>query len=432
MLNNLLIDRSFRYIVNIVLIFCISCNISTFSENLDRKPNQYFLKLSLDNNLPNSYDIGSDIAYSALQGLAYLHNKDDYQESILLYSFALYGALFTIDLNHEITGHAFRLMELGANFRGIEYQLGLPCACGYQIYDKKTFHIQKYALIALGGIQAGYLLGQKISDNLMVTNQELDPITAFGYIFSQGDQFSYIGLSSSKDYEPGNDIKSYLQNMEYLYGAKSMNYSDIAMIGWIDLLDPVMLSSIYSAATGNYIEIPKIHLTKDLSIAPFAKMVLTPYGIIEKKIGTYIFLPQTPIKISFGFGCQSKTKYVYESKHDNWEKKENITAFKGLNANEAINNISSYSVDFSIFKLIQTDKYTIGLDGALWYQPELFVDDAFRAKADGGFMISINNKYKASDNVNFVQKATYKTKGFISGHPIDEGFSFVVGIETKL
>ena len=67
-----------------------------------------------------------------------------------------------------------------------------------------------------------------------------------------------------------------------------------------------MFASLYSAAMGENVEIPKLHITDSLAITPFAKAILTPYGIIENKIGLYVFTDYTPIKIGFSYGKQSK------------------------------------------------------------------------------------------------------------------------------
>ena len=60
--------------------------------------------------------------------------------------------------------------------------------------------------------------------------------------------------------------------------------------------------------------------------------------------------------------------------------------FKGLKAGESIKNQTSYSIDFSIFKIFEIDDLKIGLDGVFWKQPELFVADPYRAKSKNGYM----------------------------------------------
>jgi hypothetical protein len=52
-------------------------------------------------------------------------------------------------------------------------------------------HVQKDSIISLDGVQVDYLLSQKISDNLVLHNQKIDPITSVGYIFSAGMQIGY-------------------------------------------------------------------------------------------------------------------------------------------------------------------------------------------------------------------------------------------------
>lgn len=409
----------FKFLKFTLILSLYLVGTQIIATEIDTKKNNYFLKLSIDNNFLTSYDASTDMAYSSLQIDAYLNDACKLQDNILSRVAIMYSAFFTAIINHEVAGHGFRAIELGATFNGIGFKN--PFAAYASITTPENFHIQKDALISLGGNEVNYLLGQKISDRLIANNQMISPVMAAGYLFSQGNQFGYVYLIG------GGDISAYIKAMQSLYDSKSLTYKDITSVGWIDLLDPIMLASIYSVATGKNVEVPKFSISENISITPFAKSILTPYGIIEKKIGSYIFTPLSPIKLSVSFGSQSKTKDVVVDPGNKSPGK-----FTGLNQGETINNPSSYGLELSIFKLIETKKYNLGLDLAFWHQPELFLDDTYRAEAKSGFMVSLNNAYKIKEDVNLTQKVTYKTKGFLSGHKIDQDFSFSVGFEVKL
>jgi hypothetical protein len=214
-----------------------------------------------------------------------------------------------------------------------------------------------------------------------------------------------------------------------------MSVKKIRSIAFLDILDPVMFASLYSAAMGENVEIPKLHITDSLAITPFAKAILTPYGIIENKIGLYVFTDYTPIKIGFSYGKQSK-----KSEQVVLTTRESITEifnkdtglFTGLKAGESIKNQTSYSVDFSIFKIFEIDDLKIGLDGVFWKQPELFVADPYRAKSKNGYMLMLNGTYAVNKYINIIARSGYKTKGFVPGQYIEKTAMLGLALEYKL
>lgn len=384
----------------------------------------YNLNLTVDNKPKYSMDMITDISYSSISGLAYLSDQYSWNSNILYRIGAGYGAILLTTFNHEVGGHANRVKEFGGKLKKINVDLD---ASGYVSYKHPAkHHYQKESMIDIAGMESNFLLSKKIADNLISDNQKMDPITAFGYIFSAGDQAMYA--SSTKSNDQGDDIASYRKNMEKLYGKGSTTVSKIKSTAMLDLIDPFMLASVNSIVTGENVEVPKLKITDNFGVAPYARMVLTPFGTIERKFGAYIFTEYTPVRIAFGHGKQSKKSEV--------AKENNIPnaagAFNGLKADEKINNESSYSVDLSIYKLFELAKVNVGLDVVYWKQPELFVDNPFKAKSKTGFLFVVKGRYALNDTMSILAKAGYKDKGYVPGYIADKTALVSVGLNYKL
>ena len=405
-------------------------NKATQATQESKKPQErkFFVKLSVDNNIKSSQDVGTDLAFSGISGLAYLGESFDLNDNAWYRLGLGYGAFMVTLLNHEASGHGLRIVELKGKVRKIK--IGLDSGATYYSRPVPT-NIQKDAVIALGGSQANYLLSQKIINNLVYNQQEIDPVTAFGYIFSYGDKIMYTYLNTDYD-RSGHDLKCYSREMEMLYGDKSMSMKKIKNAGVLDLFDPMLVMSMYSAVTGNNTKLPMVKLF-NIGFTPFANSTLTPYGVIEKNIGSYIFTDHTPIRVSFGFGKQSKT-----TKKTTLSPKESIIygnsegLFNGINNGVAVNNYRTYRFDVSVFKLFEINELNIGVDGSWWKQPNLFEKDPYNAKPKNGWMLVLNSLYKLNENLNMLMRAGYKTKGFASGQHLNKTPILSVGMELKL
>jgi len=357
----------------------------------------------------------------------------------ILYRLALgYGAFQIVLLNHEIAGHGFRGVELGGTIE--EINIGIFGGSARTSNMGET-HFQEQAVMSLGGNETNYLLSQKIANSLLEHNQPIDPIMGFGYMFSAGNQLYYTYRSTNLD---GHDLVSYSDDMNKMYGKSSMNINKIRSRGLLDMLDPVMLTSIYSAATGNNVDIPRLQITDNFGISPFARNILTPYGALETKVGAYIFTDYTPIKVGFSYGKQSKTrdaqpltpdeileyqKLVSEGKI---KQGDTLGVFSGLKNAESVKNYTTYSADISIFKLFEVGELKIGLDAAFWSQPELFVEDPYRAKPKNGYMAVLNGSYKVTNSMSLIARAGYKTKGFVPGQFLEKTPILSIALQYKL
>uniref|UniRef100_A0A3B0JHA6 Uncharacterized protein n=1 Tax=Wolbachia endosymbiont of Aleurodicus floccissimus TaxID=2152762 RepID=A0A3B0JHA6_9RICK len=179
-------------------------------------------------------------------------------------------------------------------------------------------------------------------NNLFVHEQEIDPITGIGYILSAADQIDYNYINHNN--KLGHDVNSYVEDMEIMYGDKSMNRSTIKSHGFLSLLDPVLFASAYSAITGRNVNVPVLSIG-NIGVTPFARSIFTPYGVIEKKFGAYITTDYTPIKVGFSFGKQFKTNEPKDL--SKWSHKYSGSGkFAGLKDNEVAEEYMTYQLCF--------------------------------------------------------------------------------------
>uniref|UniRef100_A0A3B0IZ55 Uncharacterized protein n=1 Tax=Wolbachia endosymbiont of Aleurodicus dispersus TaxID=1288877 RepID=A0A3B0IZ55_9RICK len=277
-----------------IKIFLILLLFSTYSAaQVDEK--DFFINLSIDKNITSSQNAGTSAAFSALSGLAYLSSKYDMNKNFFYrLGFGYSVAMITL-LNHELSGHGLRALEFNCKPHSLEIN-PLPISGSIHTGCTLPIHIQKDTMLSLGGMQANYLLAQKISDNFFVHEQEIDPVIGIGYILSAADQIEYNYINHNN--KSGHDVNNYVEDMEIMYGNKSMNRSIIKSHGFLSLLDPILFASVYSAITGRNVNVPVLSIG-NIGVTPFARSIFTPYGVIEKKFGAYITTDYTPIKVGF-------------------------------------------------------------------------------------------------------------------------------------
>ena len=400
---------------------------------ISAQENKYIVKFSVDNNFIYSQKFGCDLSESAVNILGHISDKYKLNDNFLSRCALGYSAFMISLLNHEISGHGFRGVEFGGEIDEITINFFSGSA---RILFPQNIHLQKNALLSLGGNEVNNKLAQSISKNWIENNQEIDPLRSFLYIFSKGNQgfYSYFINTSL----PGHDLVRYSKYMEKLYGQNAMNIRKIQSIAFLDLLDPILLSSLYSASTGYNVKIPKIQITDHLAFSPFARMILTPFAIIEKQFGLYIFTDYTTILLSFSYGTQSKGEFpieteVYNEAVDKDKNKiKDLSLFTGFQPNESINNQSSYNINISIYKIFEINNFKIGLDTTFWNQPELFTEDSYRSKSKTGYMLVLNGLYSFNDYISLESHLGYKSKGFVPGQYIEETAIFGITLNYKL
>ncbi|MGI4775475.1 MAG: hypothetical protein ACRYE9_00850 [Janthinobacterium lividum] len=404
--------RYFFVQIIIMLIFAKTVSAEQFLNygNIDPFPKKFDIMLSGDNKLSSSQDAGTNVALSIINGLASLSDKNDLSNSPLYRVLTTYGAFFTVLWDHEISGHALRAKEFKVKVSGFSLTSPFSAATHFSS-NKKSAHLQQLAIISLGGNEASYVLSKKLLNGLIEKNQAIDPVTAAAYMFSSGNQAFYVYAINYKK-SRANDLHAYISYMRKMYGRNSMSMSKIKSIGVLDFLDPTLVASIYSLATGNDVKLPTIKLADNIRLLPSARMVLTPYGVIEKHLIAHVLTDYTNITTTFGFGKESKTTSSVIRKY-NVSKSYPVGTFFGSTVTPKKHN--TYFAELSATKVVSLDQLNLGLTVAHWSQPELLTLDPYNAKIKKGYMLVLNTKYQVKDDLSIFADLGFKTKGFIVG-----------------
>lgn len=301
----------------------IACVGLFLASSISFAENQYSISISADKMSVQSQQMGTDIAFSAVEAIGYVDNNSEL--NTLQRIGLVYGTHMISSVNHHIVGMGFRAAEFDGNISNIKVT---PFGITANVELSAPYHLQKAALVALGGNEAGYILSQKIAKQWIMTNSDIDPITGLGYVFSYGDQFRYAyfdkGLKNP-------ELSSYSYYMELLYGKGSMKPEKVRKEILLDIFDPLLLTSAYSGITGETMSLPVLNIGSEFGFMPFLRAVPTPYGVIQKKIGAYIITDYTPIKFSFSCGRQSKKLNIITIKTTSKNKEEaSYTLYKDL------------------------------------------------------------------------------------------------------
>jgi hypothetical protein len=288
-----------KYIITFLLTIASFVNFASSemlkNENVaENQQKEFNIILTIDNKLKNSQDAGINVALSLINGLAYISDKNDWNENILQRLLTGYATYFVALWNHEISGHGLRAKEFGQKISHFTMD-GLFSAATH-LEHKFQLHQQKRGIINIAGLEANHVLSQKILNNLVDNRQFIDPVTASAYVFSSQNQLFYT--LSTKENRKGDDIKEYVTQMEKIYGKKSVTLKKVKLLAYLDLLDPMLFASLYSFGSGNDVKLPILKITDNLGIMPSVKLILTPYGVLEKRLVMYIDTDYTGIKLT--------------------------------------------------------------------------------------------------------------------------------------
>ncbi|RYE06300.1 MAG: hypothetical protein EOP33_03695 [Rickettsiaceae bacterium] len=409
-----------------ILIFINTSLAEKFSRrDVDNLSKQFDITFSIDNHLLSSQNIGTDVALSLINGLAFLSDSKDINGNPLYRILTAYGTYFTVLWNHEISGHALRTKEFKGKVTGFT-MTGLFSAATHH-KRRPEDHAQKSAIISLGGNEASYMLSKKIAAGLISKQQVIDPVTASAYIFSSGNQAFYV--YAMRGNLRGHDLTSYVNNMTKMYGKNSTSMSKIKSLGILDFFDPILATSIYSLFTGNDAKLPMLNLTDDIGLIPSARMVLTPYGVIEKRLIANFITEQANVKATIGFGKEQKS--IISVINSNDQKHKVVGGFYG-STTENTKKRNTYFAELSINQVSLTKNTEIGITTAYWKQPELLVNTPYSAKLKNGYMIAINSKYQIRDDLNIFTDVGFKNKGFVIGQHIKKTPLLRVGFNWTL
>ena len=347
---------------------------------------------------PLTQNTGADLFLNGAEFLQYGLDSLQIETPLVKALVGIYPGFFVTLLNHEISGHAFRAFENDIPVYKIVVfnPFGAYVSHGIQ---KNTIEAMVFSL---GGNEANYILAQKIKKRYFDKEMVITNIMGATYWFSSGNQFFYTVLFKKIIF--GHDIKFYVDSInKYYKDDKFLNLQELRNLGYIDLLDPFLLFSIYSAITGRDVKIPTIKIG-DLEYLPQARLVLAPYGM-EIKIINHFYYDDKYFQLSFNCG-KNKDR-------------------------------TSYMVEFNADKIYEQDKYFIGSNISIWRQPELLIDED-DDKIDGNTAQNkIGGKALAIMGMNISEDSRirfdlgYKTQGYNAGDIVREGWIVRGGMELR-
>lgn len=418
-----------------VFIFTIF-NVNTASANSkiesSEKEKIFSVRLSADNHLRHSQEAWTDVFLSIGNAYAYATDKYQLHDNIgaRIANIALVYHLMVI--NHEF-GHAMRVKEFGYQLKGITVGFGSGrVSYNYPRSDllSGSLKYQKDAVISLGGVQADYFLSQKIINQSLNRNQAMDPISSTLYFGTALDQVMY---SYSKYKGNGHDIKSYINNMERMYGKGSITKSKIQAVAWIDFLDPLAYTSAYSFLLNEDMELPMLPIGNwpglgDVEVMPAAKLVLTPYGVLEKRLVLYARTDYSPIKLVFGFGRENKTNTPVVRDRNSSYYSDGFTTPDSV----APKKHNTYYFELAVNKALSYESLNLGFALAAWRQPKLLINDPRHAKIKNGGMVTLKAEHQMSESNSVFADVGYKTQGFVMGQPLAKAPFVRVGFNWNL
>ena len=418
-------------------VVMLICTVSTAYSGFRQNDYKYPVNISIDSNLSKSQNSRADIAHSIISVLAKASDDYNLNENILSRIGMSYLIFFTSLANHEVTGHGMRALELGSK----EIIFSFNIFGGTTFYSPiLPFSLYKSSIVSLGGNEANYLLSQKIADNTFLMNDfTIDPITSAAYMFSYGNQLFYAYVLSEQ--LAGHDLKAHAEYMQLMYGIGSLTTAKIRAKSFIDILDPILLTSVYSLLFGQNVKVPSINLSESITVVPTIRTVLTPYNTIEYKVGGYIKTYDKLMRLSISYGKQSKTiktnfknypelYQIYNYIKD--EKYVNSGLLSSVTKNEKVKKHNCYGLELKLFNLLSLNNINIGAVASLWHQPLIDTPDPFRAKAKTGFLFSVDASYQLNETLIITALGLYKTEGYVTGEFYKANNRFALSIRTYL
>lgn len=247
------------------------------------------ITLSFDSQISplfHSQHTGTDLALSTMNGLACISHKHGWHNSIIGTLANTVLSFYIALLNHEFTGHGLKGQEFGAKIKDIHIGLFTGSAGNGWIPN-----IQENDIRTINGNQANTVLADKITNQLLQNRQAISPVIAATYIFSAGNQISYIFRLGSREHC---DMKSHVENMYLLYGKDSLPVSRMKAFNYLDLLNPMLFASLYSIIARRDVRVPTYRLgilpgLGETGIIPLVRLILTPYNVLEKRIDSIIY-----------------------------------------------------------------------------------------------------------------------------------------------
>lgn len=406
-----------RKFLAVSVVFCSFISFAEGSSRADTNPKpKYKYNLTIDKDM--SAVSSADIAMSAIEayryGDDYLFKKDDgilmktlaYVSRFLIANYIMVG-------NHEISGHGGRGREFGWPISGYEVNpfsgvthVRVPLTSLFYHNGFFYFHLeeaQKNIAVDLGGMQASYLLSEKIQDRSFESNS-INPTYGISYVVTRLDQLDYIlshrEMKDKVNDKSGDDVTSYISGINYLYGSNGSNYITLRKLRYatiIDWLDPFLFYSLYSYGKNEDIEIPMIRVG-EVGYLPAAKLVLTPYGL-ERRLVNHVVVGNKYFRTNLSYG-KNKQK--------------------------------SYSVSLKTNQIVNFDILSLGTEVAFWSQPKMLTKDPLHAVVKKGGLASVQAEIPIVNSIKGLLSVGYKTDGFMEGMPLKSSAMIRVGMQISL
>lgn len=253
---------------------------------------------------------------------------------------------------------------------------------------------QKIAMVYSSPIEAHRMASYAAVEQLLKSGEEMTPSQGVATAINSTAQLTSIYLTKDSD------IENYVKYMNVAYGDGSMTTSQIKEVAWLEALNPVIYTSIYSAITNNDAPLKNFEVG-GVKFLPSVNVILTPYGAIEKRVVTYLPGESSNLNFSVGYGKDplGRSTNYFEGGSDD------VYSIAGVK---------------------------IGANVATWRQPDLSAESPLNSEMKQGFMTKIVADYKMlDDHLNIQATFTCKTSGFIQGQPISRSCTTLVTTEWK-
>jgi len=353
----------------------------------------------------------------------------------LLFIWGPLGELASVT-QHEVFGHGYRIRDIPnshAQVTGYKFSWPFPYSVsgvggstGFKMSDRIT--VAEYNAITIAGIEAQDILARQVKMK-WIADGYIDARTSHLYSFSQQAFMLYAVASNSDnldaslpgvDEDPfdGNDLKSYVFWMNRLYPDDKISVSHLRDQSYYNLLDVFTYYSTYAwwyyVVTGKNFKLPMLEIG-NIKYLPSFKITLAPYGL-EKNLENYFLVNGVPLFI-----------YVKWGEHG---------------------GVGYYGAGIDYDQLLSWKGGIFGFKVDVWSQPDflqpttifnVLIDDQSAAvpglenRRIGVAGSLISRWYLGGTKAPFYlyTEAGYKSKGYLPGYSLDQGFIGRVGVSAK-
>jgi hypothetical protein len=414
-----IVKRFMYFIVGIILLNSTIVIADTLD---DKASSSRELTLLFDTNM--SPIVGANLVYDIAQlydvGILSLTEsiKSTQHNNRLLYLAKLildYTA--TTDLityQHELFGHAARLREFGVaytwevNHGAVLSGESVAGSVSYTLSDYHKLTSAQQLAMSIGGIEASQVLANQLAVS-MFQRGKISSINAWLYWRSAYDFINYANSTSTNptDNSSGNDLMSYTNEINSLYGRTVISISDVQQHSNLNYIDPLLWLSLYTisqtaVSKNNAIDLPMFNIG-ELGYLPSLRSILTPYGLETQLVNYFSYQDmQGQLIISSGNTASQSSSGI------------------GINVSEIAIN----------------DKLELAASWYMWQQPELYlaasstqpVNWGEAAQSKFGMLLALTGKLIITHDIKALLQIGYKDKGFVQGEILDKGMYYRGGI----